>query len=523
MTKEDLLQIISSNITDNNNGDITAEILRDTLNSMVGYISEMENVNLDGCTYISTATPLTTPITLTGDEKVFYIVTEEGDYTNFGFGNISELSVIKSDNGYWEAESLGIPFVSSGGGNGDILTYVVSRKDSKTIRYGNNLLTGYGSGNGWTNNNGTYTHTSGYTDPLVFDYETIPDKKYLVKLQTGIVSLKEDDVNVSIGDGELCDIYRDTTGPNYVGIISKGGKLKITPSSTYTSTVYNVELYEISEDGVNSIIYSSLNVDGETMTSNITSFWNVAIGGDNALQKLQNGSRNVAIGKNAMINMESGERNVGIGTFALNQLKGGSRNIAIGADALYRTQHADRNVAIGKAALGYTHSDPGEHVYENNTVMGDSAMSGNAANYRHNTVIGKDAAKGFNSKDRNNIVAVGVESAYYDNENTVAVGYKAGRYSRGSNNVFVGASTGDITETGESNVIIGHGAKIRSGEGTWDNQATHNRSIVIGADAVATGSNQIVIGHPTHQNVCIIMGKKLIFNDDGTVTWESVL
>lgn len=60
-----------------------------------------------GYTYIGTATPSTIPVTLTEDNKVFYIATEEGDYSNFGVGNISELSIIKSDNGSWKAEGLG--------------------------------------------------------------------------------------------------------------------------------------------------------------------------------------------------------------------------------------------------------------------------------------------------------------------------------------------------------------------------------------------------------------------------------
>ena len=63
----------------------------------------------NGYKYISTATPSTTPVTLTGDEKVFFIATEEGDYTSFGLGNISELSIIKSENGSWKTEGLGVP------------------------------------------------------------------------------------------------------------------------------------------------------------------------------------------------------------------------------------------------------------------------------------------------------------------------------------------------------------------------------------------------------------------------------
>lgn len=64
--------------------------------------------NLQGHAYIGLASPSTTPVTLKGNEKVFYIATEEGDYSNFGCGNVSELSVIKSDNKSWKAEGLGI-------------------------------------------------------------------------------------------------------------------------------------------------------------------------------------------------------------------------------------------------------------------------------------------------------------------------------------------------------------------------------------------------------------------------------
>ena len=46
-------------------------------------------------------------------------------------------------------------------------------------------------------------------------------------------------------------------------------------------------------------------------------------------------------------------------------------------------------------------------------------------------------------------------------------------------------------------------------------------SIAIGAGVSCTESNQIVIGKSTVQSV-IIAGKRINFNEDGTVTWESV-
>lgn len=66
--------------------------------------------NLQGHAYIGLATPSTTPVTLKGNEKVFYVATEEGIYSNFGVGNISELSIIKSDNVSWKVDLCNVNF-----------------------------------------------------------------------------------------------------------------------------------------------------------------------------------------------------------------------------------------------------------------------------------------------------------------------------------------------------------------------------------------------------------------------------
>lgn len=115
MNKQEITNLINSTIIDNDNGLITAETMRDVLNA----INEGTG---DGYTYIGVATPSTTPIPLTGNEKVFYIATEEGDYSNFGVGNITELSIIKSENGNWSVENFRLNFLSLKGGTmlGDI-------------------------------------------------------------------------------------------------------------------------------------------------------------------------------------------------------------------------------------------------------------------------------------------------------------------------------------------------------------------------------------------------------------------
>jgi hypothetical protein len=279
---------------------------------------------------------------------------------------------------------------------------------------------------------------------------------------------------------------------------------------------------------------------GNTMSNNIVFIVpNDATTANNFTQPLLNGGEVVVIleskdkgadGKSAFeiygidqgLTMTAGERNIAVGTFALNQLIRGTKNIAIGADAMYRTAYAHKNVAIGKAAAGFTHADPSSHKYEGNTAIGYNALGAKAKDYNDNTAVGANAMGGniddTISRERN--VAVGYEACHYGVKENVAVGHRADRYTKGSNNVAVGNNTGDISETGNNNVLIGSNAKIKSGEGTWQSQVEHNNTIVIGANAVGTKSNQVVIGNAQQTEVILLGNKRIIFNADGTVTWE---
>lgn len=136
MNKQQITELINSKIIDNDNGQITAEVMRNVLNVINDYEPAVADELGDGedaisqkavteairklsaalnsleYTYISTATPSTTPVTLKGNDKVFYIATEEGDYSNFGLAeSISDFSIIQSLNERWVVESLGIPFM----------------------------------------------------------------------------------------------------------------------------------------------------------------------------------------------------------------------------------------------------------------------------------------------------------------------------------------------------------------------------------------------------------------------------
>jgi hypothetical protein len=438
---------------------------------------------------------------------------------NFGAANSGKVLRIGEDGN-------AVP-VTYGGGEGDAGGDAVRQKSVKTLHLGANVLNGIvASGSGWTHSNGVYTHASGATTTLEFPYDTEEGSRYVAVLNIGNPTLSEQWMLVSIGDGEKCDIYNGTTGPMYVGIISDGGRLKIEANSSYASTVYGVELRKVVEEAAANITIelNLLNVDSSSMTDNLTGFWNIAVAPNNAaLARNQHGSRNVAIGIHALENMEGGERNIALGTFVMNQLRYGVRNIAIGADALYRVAYANDNVAIGKASMGQTFADILKSTFVENVALGTHSLGGNYKTCARCVAVGHHAGAGSTglNADKLDCVAVGYESGYYESARGVSIGSRAGRYAKGTDNVHIGANAGDSTTTGSQCTIIGSQAKAKDGNGTWQNPTTLNNAIAIGYNATAKKSNQVVIGN--QYNTEFILGnRRIIFNEDGTCTWEFV-
>lgn len=400
----------------------------------------------------------------------------------------------------------------------------IRRKVSKKLYLGDNLISSIvGNGDNWQYTEGVYTHAIGNTDTLIFDHATIEGEKYVAIFNYSKVGTYEKDVCVSIGEGGLCDIYNGTLGKFYVGMISDGGSLKITASSAYDGSVYGVELRKIvSEDEASIEVELDSdsnkhyeNVEGGTMTDNITGWWNIAIGATDALAKNQNGSRNIAIGQRSLSSLKYGARNIGIGTFPLTRLIEGDRNIAIGSDAAWYIPKGEDNVAIGKAALGEVRGQG-----ERNVAIGTNALGQtNSNDFVDNVAIGHRTLSGGSAHfAKSKCVAVGASAGVRNNTKCVAVGANAALYIEGEGNVAIGMDAmNNYDVDGKNNICIGHLAKLHSDS----TPAVIENSIVIGYNVKASDSNQIIIGSSSH-TVVEIAGKRIIFNEDGSVTWEQV-
>lgn len=117
-TYEELKNAIAAVIKNNNQGEITGDLLQETLLSMVNNLGQY-------ATFVGVATPETNPGT--PDQKVFYIAAEKGTYVNFNAIEVEEnqLVILINSTGEWSKHV--ITSISGGGTSGGGLKYSEER------------------------------------------------------------------------------------------------------------------------------------------------------------------------------------------------------------------------------------------------------------------------------------------------------------------------------------------------------------------------------------------------------------
>lgn len=318
----------------------------------------------------------------------------------------------------------------------------------RTLYLGSNLVTSATATADFTGSYPVFNHISGSEGIITTDYNTIAGKKYVAIVSVG--SASEGSVSVCIGDGYYVDTYNGNK-TIAVGFISDGGNLKVKVTSSYSSTISNIELRElVVENSAEQEMKLTIHEVNHGQTENeITSFWNVAIGGSSTFSSAENASRNIAIGNSSMPKLRYGARNISIGTYSMSKLTDGERNVAIGADSLYMTEHCNDAVAVGKAAMGTAD-----------------------VNVRY--------------------------------DESVAIGYESFKRKSAEGSVAIGHSSGMNVGTNVKNcVAIGKQAQVRDKNASSTTNIDLENSIAIGYKARADKSNQCVIGNTDIQEVCI--------------------
>lgn len=354
----------------------------------------------------------------------------------------------------------------------------------RKVMLGENLITGAHTATGWNGNISTgISHATGSTAPLSFDAVTSSGSAYLFEFNTTYSS--NEFCKVGIGNIPKCVVYNGT-GHISVILYSDGGTLAIEPYNDFSGTLSNFSLKKIQSSGEEkTLLYNNVLTKEHEYTYG---FWNVLLG-ENA--PVGYGiTRTIAIGYNALKNVKSGNRNIAIGTFSMGDAEYGEGNVSIGADSMEFVKTAEKSIAIGKASMGL-----GTH--ERDIAIGEEALQCNA-----------------NSSTRFNI-AIGYQAGYRnENDENVFIGKQAGYHNRGGFcNVAIGSQAMLAKKSGNFNVAIGNGSAVSD---------ACNNSTAIGNGASANKSNQVVIGNSAVEEVVFCGNKKIIFNADGSVTWEAI-
>ena len=375
----------------------------------------------------------------------------------------------------------------------------MSLRQTITVNLGDELLTNdavLGAGWSGTNESG-YTHASGNDDVLKFEGAGIIDEgeDYICEFNTTYTG--EEFIEVGIGNAYKILVYNGTSHIVLPLKAIDGVDLYFKPYKNINFKIYNLSLKRICSNGepktltVHSTLHNSNN-------SNL-GFWNVVIG-DDTMENSVGSTRCIAIGNYALRDLQGGHRNIAIGTYAMADLIGGNMNVSIGADSMFEVKKATNCIALGKASL---HS--GADI-ESCIGIGAGSLHGTSdSNAFHSIGIGMNA--GYKCKDDRNLF----------------IGYNtAMELSSGVANIYIGDQCTAVNGKNQ-NIVIGASAKAKSDA---------NRSIAIGYQAETTKANQAVFGGDNITQTVLkgdlmVKGtdgvlRQIIFNADGTVSWEAV-
>ena len=432
------------------------------------------------------------------DKKFVYKIEEQipTDLTSNTADGIVSLGLVDKDG---HAVGKGVTFNVGGGGGGlaadqlNVITSMTYTLNPSVLPSESVVL-----GTGWEGNldNG-FTHTAGNTEAIEFSLASVPNlAKLLITFDVQGLS-ESNDIYISAGDSPLIKSYNGATQV-VAGMIYESGNLKVTPTSKFAGTITNLKCRVLDDNGTETYTTSVRNVYCQR-NSLVAGYWNVFIGGKTTTaSKMQDGTRNIAIGDQALNAMVVGNRNVAIGTFSMPFVTEGENNIAIGSDSLYPVKKAINSISIGKGTMS------GKSV-EDCVALGEGAMG-----------------QWSYELERKCCTAIGAKSAPGVLNGNTHVGYRAGVNTKGAHNTSVGYNSlgigtrSSIDIVGENLTCVGHDASVANN----DTAKAANNSTAIGYGATITKSNQVIIGNSQVEEI-VLGGKRIIFNADGTCRWEN--
>lgn len=246
---------------------------------------------------------------------------------------------------------------------------------------------------------------------------------------------------------------------------------------------------------------SNIAIGYQSLFSNTTGSLNTASGAQ-ALQSNTTGNGNTASGAFALSFNTTGNSNTAFGTQALQSNTTGNSNTASGAGALLFNTTGFNNTAVGSISLFSNTTG------SSNTASGSGALSNNTTGFQ-NTASGSGSLVN-NTLGSNNTAsgAFALNSTTTANDNTAFGTQALQSNTTGTQNTAVGSASGLSNTTENKNTFIGFSSNGAAGI---------TNATAIGANAIVTQSNSLILGSGAKVGVGLTAPHSLMHVQDGDV------
>ena len=203
-----------------------------------------------------------------------------------------------------------------------------------------------------------------------------------------------------------------------------------------------------------------------------------------------NGANNSFFGRSAGFDNTTGAQNSFFGSFAGANNTTGAENAFFGSGAGDANTTGNLNSFFGRGAGGANTSG------SSNTFVGRESGLLNTTGF-FNAFVGRNAGGANTTGAQNTFFGGNAGFGNVSGNNNTYIGFNAGSPVGGnSNNTYIGNNTGNSSSSGSNNTLLGYNATISAGSGGFVVNST-----AIGAGAVVTESNRIVLGTPAEDVV----------------------
>ncbi|KAF0129140.1 MAG: hypothetical protein FD148_1709 [Methylocystaceae bacterium] len=301
------------------------------------------------------------------------------------------------------------------------------------------------TGTNWSIGSGVDTHTAGANALTLTNaaLASAPASGNLYQITFTLVTTIAGTVTPNIGSANGLAVGTVVGSDTETQVIAAtgSGALTFTPDATWTGTIDNVSVKQVTKSSAVQVFRSSNSTIGSEIRSGGVSHTTNTFMGVDAGSLNTTGNRNTAFGAPALISNTTGFRNSAFGSAVLSNNTIGNQNTALGVSAMQSNTIGSNNTSVGYRSLFVSTSG------STNTAIGQEALV-NITTGSNNVALGFRSGLNLTTGTKNIIIGYNINATSSSATNSLNIGnliFSAGLDGSGSTistgNVGIGTTT----------------------------------------------------------------------------------